>query len=428
MSGTILIGAQWGDEGKGKITDLIAPDYDYVVRYQGGNNAGHTVIHDDIHLALHLIPSGIMFPEVIPIIGNGCVIDPRVLLQEMDTLAALNISTERLLISGNAHLIMPWHLALDAASETRLGANEIGTTKRGIGPAYEQKISRSGIRVQDLLDADTFRCRVASALDQANAVLTLVYGQEPFDAQAVANEYLVYSQRIIPHIADTALLLNSELKQAKQVLFEGAQGTLLDIDHGTYPYVTSSSCTAGGALIGSGVGPTAIKKVLGIAKAYITRVGSGPFPTEQQNEIGEQLVKAGGEYGTTTGRTRRCGWHDAVITRYAASINGLTDLCITKLDVLSSFQTIKVCVAYEYAGQRYSTMPNSQTVFEQASPVYEEWPGWLEDITACRNYQDLPVAARAYLNRLEELAEVPVTIISVGPEREQTILHGWQSS
>ncbi|MDR0459397.1 MAG: adenylosuccinate synthase, partial [Coriobacteriales bacterium] len=405
-----------------------APDYDYVVRYQGGNNAGHTVIHDDIHLALHLIPSGIMFPEVIPVIGNGCVIDPRVLLQEMDTLAALNISTERLLISGNAHLIMPWHLALDAASETRLGANEIGTTKRGIGPAYEQKISRSGIRVQDLLDTDTFRRRVASALDQANAVLTLVYGQEPFDAQAVANEYLEYGQRIIPHIADSALLLNSELKQAKQVLFEGAQGTLLDIDHGTYPYVTSSSCTAGGALIGSGVGPTAIQKVLGIAKAYITRVGSGPFPTEQQNEIGEQLVKAGGEYGTTTGRIRRCGWHDAVITRYAASINGLTDLCITKLDVLSSFQTIKVCVAYEYAGQRYSTMPNSQTVFEQANPVYEEWPGWLEDISACRNYQDLPAAARAYLNRLEELAEVPVTIISVGPEREQTILHGWQSS
>lgn len=428
MSGTILVGAQWGDEGKGKITDLIAEGFDYVVRYQGGNNAGHTVVHGDVRLALHLVPSGILYPDVTPVIGNGCVVDPQVLLAEMDGLDAAGIPTERLLISGSTHLIMPWHLALDAASEGRLGEQQIGTTRRGIGPAYQEKLGRSGLRMQDLLDADHFRAKVAAAAESANALLTRVYGLEPCDAGQVAEEYLAMGRRIIPHVADAALLLNSELAAGKEVLFEGAQGTLLDIDHGTYPYVTSSSCTAGGALTGSGVGPLHIRRVLGVAKAYITRVGSGPFPTELSDDIGERMAELGGEYGTTTGRKRRCGWHDAVITRYAAAINGLTDLCITKLDVLGFCETIKVCVAYELDGQEYQALPNSQAVFQAARPVFEEWPGWLSDISGCRRFEELPAEARAYVERLEQLAGVPVSIVSVGPERDQTILRGWQHS
>jgi len=427
MSGVVLVGAQWGDEGKGKITDLITPEFDYVVRYQGGNNAGHTVIHGSTQLALHLIPSGIMYPQVTPVIGNGCVIDPAVLLKEMDSLTVAGFSCDRLLISGNAHLIMPWHLALDAASELRLGQNEIGTTKRGIGPAYQDKAARSGIRVQDLDDPHIFRLKVAAALETANALLTRVYDARPFDVDAVSEQYLQYARRITPHIADVSAVLNAGLRTGRRVLFEGAQGTLLDIDHGTYPFVTSSSCTAGGASVGAGVGPTAIDKVLGIAKAYITRVGAGPFPTELSDATGEQLARVGGEVGTTTGRLRRCGWYDAVIIRYAAAVNGLTDLCITKLDVLSAFESIKVCVAYEYLGQQYRSVPSSQTAFHHAMPVYEELEGWGADISGCRCFAELPAAARAYVERLEELAEVPVSVIAVGPDREQTIMRGWRA-
>jgi adenylosuccinate synthase len=425
MPGIVLVGAQWGDEGKGKITDLISSDFDYVVRFQGGNNAGHTVIHGDTKLALHLIPSGIMYPTITPLIGNGCVIDPRVLIEEMDMLEREGFSTERLLISGNAHLIMPYHLALDAESERRLGTSEIGTTKRGIGPAYQDKAARSGIRVQDLLDERIFRLKVTTALSEKNDLLVKVYGADPFDADTICETYLRYAQRIIPHIAESSQLLNDALRAGKRVLFEGAQGTLLDIDHGTYPFVTSSSCTAGGAAIGSGVGPTTINKVLGIAKAYITRVGSGPFPTELSDETGALLGKVGSEFGTTTGRPRRCGWYDAVIVKYAAEVNGLTDLCITKLDVLSCLDTIKICVAYEHEGKRYTTVPGSQTAFHHATPIYEELPGWQTDITGCRSFEELPRQAQDYICRIEELAGVGASIIAVGPDRTQTILRGW---
>jgi len=426
MPGIVLVGAQWGDEGKGKITDLIADDFDYVVRYQGGNNAGHTVIAGGHQLALHLIPSGIMYPHITPLIGNGCVIDPRVLIDEMDTLEAQGLSTARLLISGNAHLIMPWHLKLDAESERKLGSNEIGTTKRGIGPAYQDKAARNGIRVQDLLDEHIFRLKVQTALAEKNEVLEKLYAAQPCDANEICDEYLTYAQRIKEHIVESGQLLNQVLRDNKWVLFEGAQGTLLDIDHGTYPFVTSSSCTAGGAVTGSGVGPTAINKVLGIAKAYITRVGSGPFPTELFDETGKKLAEVGGEVGVTTGRVRRCGWYDAVIVKYAAEVNGLTDLCITKLDVLSALDTIKVCVAYECQGKRYTTVPGQQSAFHHATPVYEELPGWQANITGCTSYTDLPREAKDYIEFIEDLAGVPVSIIAVGPHRDQTIMRRWK--
>jgi adenylosuccinate synthase len=427
MAGTVLIGAQWGDEGKGKITDLIASDFDYVVRYQGGNNAGHTVIANGHKLALHLIPSGIMYPNITPLIGNGCVIDPKILLEEMDMLEREGFSTAKLAISGNAHLIMPWHLKLDGASERKLGKNEIGTTKRGIGPAYQDKAARSGIRVQDLLDEHIFKLKVKTVLAEKNEILTKIYNDKPCDGEQIITDYLEMAKRIIPHIVDTAQLLNAELKASKRVLFEGAQGTFLDIDHGTYPFVTSSSCTAGGATIGSGIGPVAIDRVLGITKAYLTRVGSGPFPTELDDEDGKALAIVGGEVGVTTGRSRRCGWYDAVIIKYAAEVNGLTDLCITKLDVLSEFETIKICVAYECEGKRYTNVPGLQSVFYHATPVYEKMEGWCTDITGCRSFEELPTAAQNYLLRLEELAGVPITLIAVGPDREQTIKRGWRT-
>jgi adenylosuccinate synthase len=426
MAATVLVGAQWGDEGKGKITDLVASDFDYVVRYQGGNNAGHTVIANGHTLALHLIPSGVMYPNITPMIGNGCVIDPKILLEEADMLEAEGFSTANLVISGNAHLIMPWHLVLDGASEKKLGENLIGTTKRGIGPAYQDKSSRCGIRVQDLLDEHIFKLKVKTVLAEKNELLTKIYNEKPLDGEQIIAEYLEMAKRIRPHIVDGGQLLNSELKAGKRVLFEGAQGTLLDIDHGTYPFVTSSSCTAGGATVGTGVGPVAIDRVLGITKAYLTRVGSGPFPTELYDEDGQTLATVGGEVGVTTGRTRRCGWYDAVIVKYAAEVNSLTDLCITKLDVLSAFETIKICVAYEYEGERYTTVPGLQSVFYHATPVYEELEGWNTDITGCRDFEELPVQAQRYLLRLEELAGVPVTLIAVGPDREQTIKRGWR--
>ncbi len=426
MPGIVLVGAQWGDEGKGKITDLIADDFDYVVRFQGGNNAGHTVIHEGRTLKLHLIPSGIMYPNITPVIGNGCVIDPRVLLDEIDSLEADGFSTHRLIISGNAHVIMPYHLDLDGASEHRLGKNLIGTTRRGIGPAYQDKASRLGIRIQDLTDEHIFREKVAAALIEKNDILSKIYGLPTYTVDQICEEYLPMAERIKPMIAETSQVINAALRADQWVLFEGAQGTLLDLDHGTYPFVTSSSPTAGGACTGAGVGPKCIDRVLGIAKAYITRVGSGPFPTELDGEIGDLLTTVGGEYGTTTGRQRRCGWYDAVIVRYAAEVNGLTDLCITKLDVLSAVDTIKVCVAYEHEGRIYKTVPGHQTAFHHAKPIYEELPGWKTDITWCRTFEELPKEARDYITFIEDLAEVPVSMIAVGPSREQTIMRRWE--
>ena len=430
MAGIVLVGAQWGDEGKGKITDLLAYDMDYVVRFQGGNNAGHTIIYGGRTLKLHLIPSGIMYPHITPIIGNGVVIDPKVMLEEMDQLEADGLTTRRLLISCNAHLIMPYHRDLDGASERRLGSNEIGTTRRGIGPAYMDKASRMGIRVQDLTDEHILRKKLEAALLEKNDILEKIYGLPTYTVDEILEEYMGYAERIKPHIADTSEVINRALRSDQWVFFEGAQGTLLDLDHGTYPFVTSSSPTAGGACTGAGVGPKAIDRVLGIAKAYITRVGSGPFPTElpdQPGGVGELLTRVGGEYGTTTGRQRRCGWYDGVIIRYAVQVNGLTDLVITKLDVLSALDTIKVCVAYEYEGKRYNDLPCHQTVFHHAKPIYEELPGWKCDIDHCRTFEELPKEARDYITFLEDLAEVPVSIIAVGPRREQTIMRRWEA-
>jgi adenylosuccinate synthase len=425
MAGIVLVGAQWGDEGKGKITDLIADDFDYVVRYQGGNNAGHTIKHAGRTLALHLIPSGVMYPHITPVIANGVVIDPKVLIEEMDRLEADGLSTHRLLISCNAHLIMPYHKDLDGASERRLGSQEIGTTRRGIGPAYQDKASRLGLRVQDLTDEHIFRKKLEAALAEKNDLLGKVYGLPTYTVDEIAEEYLVYAERIKPHIADTSSVINTALSSDQWVLFEGAQGTLLDIDHGTYPFVTSSTCTSGGACAGAGVGPRTIDRVLGIAKAYITRVGSGPFPTELDGPIADHLTHVGGEFGTTTGRQRRVGWYDGVIVRYAAQVNGLTDLIITKLDVLSGVEKIKVAVAYEHEGTRYNQLPCHQTVFHHAKPIYEELPGWEEDLTEARTFEDLPKTARDYIGFIEDLADVPVSIIAVGPSREQTIFRRW---
>ncbi len=433
---TVLVGAQWGDEGKGKVTDLIANDYDFVVRYQGGNNAGHTVIHGDTKLALHLMPSGVMYEDSVPVIGNGVVIDPGVLIKEMSMLDAEGISCKNLKISCDAHVIMPYHKDLDGADEKRLGENKIGTTKRGIGPCYQDKAARKGIRVQDLLDEKIFRLKLEAALAQKNPILERIYGLHVYMVEEILDEYLPYARILAPYVTETAQLLNTAVRAGKSILFEGAQGTLLDIDHGTYPYVTSSSCCAGGAVTGSGVGPAAIDRVLGIQKAYVTRVGGGPFPTEQrfaedggigeEAEVGELLCQVGHEYGVTTGRKRRCGWFDAVIGRYAVEVNGLTDVALTKLDVLSAFDTIKVCVAYECNGERYEYFPMQQSVLFHAKPVYVELPGWKGvDITQCTSFEELPDNARSYVEHLEEITGARISIIAVGPDRDQTILRGW---
>ncbi len=436
MPSTVLVGAQWGDEGKGKITDLIASDYDYVVRFQGGNNAGHTVVHGSKKLALHLMPSGVMYEHAVPVIGNGVVVDPGVLVKEMAMLEAEGISCKNLQISCDAHVIMPYHKDLDGADEKRLGTNQIGTTKRGIGPCYQDKMGRKGIRIQDLLDESIFRLKVETALSQKNPILEKIYGLHSYSVEEICEEYLPYARILKPYMTETAQLLNNALRGGKKILFEGAQGTLLDIDHGTYPYVTSSSCCAGGAATGSGIGPTAIDRVLGIEKAYVTRVGGGPFPTElkfaeeggegQDAIDGETLCQEGYEYGVTTGRKRRCGWFDAVIARYAAEVNGLTDVAMTKLDVLSAFDKIKICVAYECEGKRYDYFPMQQSVLFHAKPIYEELPGWEgQDITGCRSYDELPENTRAYIEYIEELSGVKTSIVSVGPDRDQTILRGW---
>ena len=422
MPAIVLLGAQWGDEGKGKATDILGDRVDYVVRYQGGNNAGHTVVIGDQKYALHLLPSGILSPNVIPVIGNGVVIDPAVLLEEIKGLNERGIDTSKLVISSNAHLITPYHRTIDKVSERFLGKAKIGTTGRGIGPAYADKISRIGIRVQDLFDQSILEKKIESALRDKNQVLTKVFNRKDMEVGEILEEYLGYAEILRPYVADTALLLNQALENGKTVLLEGSQGTLLDVDHGTYPFVTSSNPTAGGACTGSGIGPTKIERVIGIVKAYTTRVGSGPFPTELENEDGEKLRTIGHEYGTTTGRNRRCGWYDAPIARFAVRINGLTDFFLTKLDVLTGWEKIPVCVAYEIDGKRVEELPASQSDFHHAKPIYEYLPGWSEDISKARKLSDLPVNAQNYIKFLEEISGAPMSAIGVGPGRDETIV------
>lgn len=422
MPATILIGTQWGDEGKGKVTDWLANDMDLVVRYQGGHNAGHTVIADGHELKLHLLPSGILHPNIISIIASGLVIDPKALIKELDEVAEIGIASPNLVLSANAHLIMPYHRLLDQASELKLGSSKIGTTGLGIGPAYTDKASRIGLRVQDLLDMKIFREKLETALTFKNQVLTKVYDTEPLDVDEIVEEYKGYAERLKGIIGDASRIINDSLDEGKNVLLEGAQGMMLDLDYGTYPFVTSSSPIAGGACVGAGVSPIRIKRIIGIAKAYTTRVGAGPFPTELEDDTGELMRKVGVEFGTTTGRARRCGWFDAVILKYTAKINGLTEVALTKLDVLSPFETLKICVGYEYDGKVYDYMPYHQTVFHGAKPVYEEVEGWNTDISDVTTYEELPKAARDYVDRLQELIGAPITLISVGPSRDQTIL------
>jgi adenylosuccinate synthase len=421
MPATILVGTQWGDEGKGKATDLLADHMDLVVRYQGGNNAGHTVRVSGETFKLHLIPSGILYEHITPVIGDGVVVDPRVLLEEMDGLAARGVDVSRLLVSANAHLIMPYHLDLDKVTERYLGRHKLGTTRRGIGPAYADKATRVGLRMQDLTDPKIFREKLDAALKEKNAVLSKVYNRLPLDPNQIADDYLGYGRRLAPHIADTSAVIHRALRDGRRVLLEGAQGTLLDLDHGTYPFVTSSNPVAGGALVGSGIGPMEVDRVIGVTKAYVTRVGSGPFPTEDEGEAGRRMRDRGGEYGTTTGRPRRCGWFDAVLLRYAARVNGLTELFLTKLDVLSGLDGLRVCTAYRYDGRTYEDFPPHQTIVHKAEPVFEEMEGWTEDLGAIRSGDDLPGAARKYVERLSDLGGVPVRTISVGPSREQTV-------
>jgi adenylosuccinate synthase len=421
MPAIVLVGAQWGDEGKGKATDLLGDRVDYVVRYQGGNNAGHTVVIEDESYALHLLPSGVLSPKVTPVIGNGVVIDPEVLLAEIDGLTERGVSCDRLLISANAHLIMPHHRALDKVTERYLGSARIGTTGRGIGPTYGDKVARTGIRVQDLFDPGILEQKLTLVLMEKNQVLTKVYNRRGIDAAAVVAEYLGYGERLRPYVTDTALVLNRALDEGRTVLLEGAQATMLDVDHGTYPFVTSSSPTAGGACVGSGIGPTRITKVIGIVKAYTTRVGAGPFPTELLDEQGEWLRKAGGEYGVTTGRPRRTGWFDAVIARYATRVNGITDYFITKLDVLSGLEKVPVCVAYDVAGTRHDEIPMTQTEFHHATPVYEYLDGWWEDLSGVREFAGLPRNAQAYVRAVEEIIGAPVAAVGTGPRRDQTL-------
>ena len=421
MPAIVLVGAQWGDEGKGKASDLLGDRVSYVVRYQGGNNAGHTVVIGDEHYALHLLPSGVLSPEVTPVIGNGVVIDPGVLLEEIDGLAERGVSCERLLISANAHLVMPHHRALDKVTERYLGNARIGTTGRGIGPTYADKVARVGIRVQDLLDPGILRQKLDLALREKNQVLSKVYNRRGIDADAVTEEYLRYGERLQQYLADTALVLNTALDAGETVLLEGAQATFLDVDHGTYPFVTSSSPTAGGACSGSGIGPTRITKVIGIVKAYTTRVGAGPFPTELLDAQGEWLRKAGGEFGVTTGRPRRTGWFDAVLARYATRVNGITDFFLTKLDVLSGLEKVPVCVAYDVHGTRHEEVPLTQTEFHHAKPIYEYLDGWWEDLSGARTFTDLPANAQAYVRALEDMMGAPIAAVGTGPRRDQTL-------
>ena len=425
MPAIVLVGAQWGDEGKGKATDLLGSSVDYVVKFNGGNNAGHTVVIEQDgkreKYALHLLPSGILSPNCTPVIGNGVVVDLGVLFEELDGLDARGIDTSRLLVSANAHLIPSYNRTLDKVTERFLGSRRIGTTGRGIGPTYADKMSRTGIRVQDLYDEKILRHKVEAALDFKNQVLAKIYNRRAIEADEVVAELLEHAERLRPMVADTSLVLSQALDRGETVLFEAGQATLLDVDHGTYPYVTSSNATAGGACTGSGVPPTRIDSVIAILKAYTTRVGEGPFPTELHDDMGEFLRKTGGEYGVTTGRPRRCGWLDAVIGRYANRINGVTDFVITKLDILTGLEKVPVCVAYDVDGVRHDEMPVNQSDFHHARPIYEYLDGWWEDITHCRSFDELPANAQAYVLRVEELIGARVSAIGVGPGRDEII-------
>ena len=420
MPATVVVGTQWGDEGKGKLTDLMASEMDMVVRYQGGHNAGHTLVVDDQTFALQLVPSGVLHPGVTPVIGNGTVIDPRVLVDEIDALAARGVDCGALRVSGNAHLVMPYHVDLDALHERRLGDAKLGTTKRGIGPAYADRAMRTGLRVQDLLDPEGFRARLDSALGHVNQVLVKVFGRPPASASEITEEYLGRcAPRIAPHIADTVGLVHDALESGQRVLLEGAQATFLDLDHGTYPFVTSSNPVAGGACVGAGLGPGHIDRIVGVVKAYVTRVGAGPFVTELFDSTGNHLVDAGREYGTNTGRRRRTGWLDLVMLRQAVRLNSVTELALTKLDVLDGLDRLKVCVAYELGGERFRHLPFRQSALWEASPVYEELPGWEADTSGVTSADDLPAAAADYLSFIEAEIGVPVRLVGVGPARHQ---------
>ncbi len=421
MPAIVLLGAQWGDEGKGKATDLLGSSVDYVVKYNGGNNAGHTIVIGDEKYALHLLPSGILTPGVVPVIGNGVVIDPTVLFTEIDGLEARGVDTSRLLVSANAHLIASYHRTIDKVAERFLGDAKLGTTGRGIGPTYADKMTRVGVRVQDLFDEKILRQKVEGALEQKNHLLVKVYNRRAITVDEVTEEFLTFADRLRPMVADTSLVLGQALDAGRTVLLEGGQATLLDVDHGTYPFVTSSNPTAGGACTGSGIPPTRIDRVLAVVKAYATRVGSGPFPTEQRDADGERLRDEGAEFGTTTGRPRRCGWYDAVVARYAARINGVTDFVLTKLDVLTGWERIPVCVGYDVDGVRVEEMPMTQTGFHHARPVYDFFDGWDEDISGARVLADLPKTAQAYVTALEEMSGAPISVIGVGPGRDQTV-------
>ena len=422
MTTTVVLGAQWGDEGKGKVTDFFASSADYVVRFQGGNNAGHTIVVGDEKLALSLTPSGVLYPECVPVIGSGCVVDLDFLKKELEMLNSKNVSTKKLAISPNAHLIMPYHKLLDELIEESLGKDKIGTTKKGIGPCYSDKIQRCGIRVQDLLDDEVFAQKVNKNLEEKNQILTKIYGRDPLDPNEIINEFKSYKDIVTNHIKDTSLMISNAIKSNKNILFEGAQGTLLDIDHGTYPFVTSSNTSSGNAAIGSGVGPLNLNKIVGVTKAYISRVGSGPFITEQENEIGDYLIEKGAEFGVVTGRRRRCGWLDLISLKYSVRVNTLTELFITKLDVLSGLDEIKLCVGYKNGDEVISDYPYQQSILYNAQPVYETFEGWEEDITSIKNFEELPENAKKYINAIENFIEIPITFISVGPERNQNIV------
>lgn len=422
MPGIVIVGVQWGDEGKGKATDLLGERTDWVVKFNGGNNAGHTVVVGNEKYALHLLPSGILSPGVTPVIGNGVVIDLEVLFSELEALGGRGIDVSRLKVSANAHLITQYHRTLDKVTERFLGKRMIGTTGRGIGPAYADKINRVGIRVQDLFDENILRQKVEGALDQKNHLLVKIFNRRAITADEIVEDLLSYAERLRPMVADTGYLLDEALHRGEVVVFEGGQATMLDVDHGTYPFVTSSSATAGGASTGSGVGPGALDRIVGIVKAYTTRVGSGPFPTELFDEQGEWLRSRGFEFGTTTGRPRRVGWYDAPITRYATRVNGITDLVLTKLDILTGLEQIPVCVAYDVDGTRFDEVPVNQTDFHHATPVLEYFPGWSEDISTARTFDDLPKNAQDYVLALERMSNTRISVIGVGPERDQVVV------
>ena len=422
MSTTVVLGAQWGDEGKGKVTDFFASTADYVVRFQGGNNAGHTIVVGENKIALSLTPSGVLYPNCTPVIGSGCVVDIGFLKQELEMLNEKNINTDKLAISANAHVVMPYHKLLDELIEESLGENKIGTTKKGIGPCYADKIQRKGIRIQDLLDETNFEIKVRKNIEDVNLTLTKIYDHSPLVVDDILDEFSTYKDIVTNHVADASLLIANAIKNKQTILFEGAQGTLLDIDHGTYPFVTSSNTSSGNAAIGSGVGPKNIDRIVGVTKAYISRVGSGPFLTEQKNEIGDFLIEKGAEFGVVTGRRRRCGWLDLISLKYSVRVNSLTELFITKLDVLSGLEELKLCVGYKDNDEVITDYPFNQNVLNSAEPVYETFDGWTDDISTVKSFKDLPNNAQSYIKAIEAFIEVPITFISVGPERTENII------